>query len=301
MTWNSRTLMAVLLLMPALPGMPRAAAAQEIRRIVPAGTDTIAFSDRGTGPAVVLVPGLLGSRHTFRHVERELLATGHRVLAIDPLGTGSSARPKRSDYSLEAQAQRIGAVLDDVGLERAVFACHSVGASMCMRFALQQPARVSGLVSINGGPDERAATGGLRMAMRFAPLIRVMGAGSMRGRVKDGLKGTAGPAATWVTDENVNAYTAPFSNLGASLDALKGMAGAREPVALAPRLPQLAAPVVLLVGAGNRDGGVAAADLATLTRTLPSLRIDSIHDAGQYIQEERPDAIVAAIRSLTRR
>lgn len=288
------------LLLGAL-GMPLRGHAQEVQRIALGGADTIAVSVAGTGAPVVLVPGLLGSRHAWRHVQAKLVASGHRVAVIDPLGTGESSRPKRADYTLEAQARRIVAVMDAVGIPPAILVCHSVGASMCLRAALYAPEWVKAVISVNGGPDEQAATSGLRTAMRFAPLIRIMGSGSMRGRVKDGLRDTSGPGATWITDENLAAYTAPFSDLGATLDALKGMAAAREPAPLAPRLKDVAQPVVLLVGAGNEDGGVATEDLATLTTNLPRLRVDSIMDAGQYIQEERPDAIVAAVRALRTR
>ena len=292
----NRTVRAVLLLSAAL-AVSAPARAQDLRRIATGGADTIAVSVTGRGAPVVIVPGLLGSRYAFRHVEAALAAGGHRVIIADPLGTGESSRHGRSDYSLEAQARRVVAVMDSLGVDDAILVCHSVGASICLRLALFAPDRVQGVVSVNGGPDERAATSGLRTAMKFAPLIRIMGSRSMRGRIRDGLHDSAGPDATWVTEDAVAAYTAPFADLGATLDALKGMASAREPEPLASRLSRLAAPVVLLVATGNPDGGVAPADVATLSQ-LPDLRIDSIAGAGQYIQEEKPGAIVAAVRSL---
>jgi pimeloyl-ACP methyl ester carboxylesterase len=262
--------------------------------------DTIVVTVRGSGPPVVLVPGLLGGAHTFRLVRAALIDAGHTVVIVEPLGTGSSARPEQADYTLEAQAGRVLAAMDSVGADSAILACHSVGGSICYRLALRAPARVSGIVSINGGPDEEAATSGLRRALKLAPLIRLLGSGSMRGRLKDGLiESSADPA--WVTEEVVREYTAPFGDLGSALRGLRGMADAREAEPLAPRLADIAVPVILLVGMGGREPEMKPDVVASLEQSIPDITVERVADAGQYIQEENPAAVIAAIRALHRR
>src|SRR5699024_813317 len=116
-----------------------------------------------------------------------------------PLGMGASARPKDADYSLEAQAARVGHALDTLGISKATLVCHSVGASICMRLSLQRPALTRGIISINGWPDETAGTSGLKSALRMAPLLKLFGAQRIiRGKVKDGLRSSAANPA-WVT------------------------------------------------------------------------------------------------------
>src|SRR5688500_8968527 len=171
-----------------------------MRRIALGGGDTVAVAQSGSGPTVVLIPGLLGGAFSYRKVVSALNEAGMSTLAIEPMGVGYSSRPGNGDYSLEAQAARIERVLEELSIDSAVFVCHSVGGSMCYRLALRAPARVRGIVALNGGPDERAATSGLRTAMRFAPLIRVMGSSRAKGRVRDGLiESSADPA--WLTPE----------------------------------------------------------------------------------------------------
>ena len=65
------------------------------------------------------IPGLFGSRFGFRNVVPRLTEAGYRVIVIEPLGIGSSARPEGSDYSLTAQADRIAVVLDTLGVHAA--------------------------------------------------------------------------------------------------------------------------------------------------------------------------------------
>ena len=52
---------------------------------------------------------------------------------IEPLGTGSSSRPEKADYSLTAQSHRIGAVLDSMHLSSVLVLAHSLGAAMAFR------------------------------------------------------------------------------------------------------------------------------------------------------------------------
>lgn len=71
----------------------------------------------GAGPPVVLVPGLFGAAFGFRKLI-PLLTPDHRVIVVEPLGVGTSARPEHADYSLDAQADRVASVLDTLAVTR---------------------------------------------------------------------------------------------------------------------------------------------------------------------------------------
>jgi pimeloyl-ACP methyl ester carboxylesterase len=280
---------------------PAAAQVGAPQRLVLSEGDTIAVTEVGRGPAVVIVPGLLGSAYSFRAVVDRLVQAGQRVLVVEPLGTGWSARPERADYTLEAQAARIGWAMHHTGVHRAVLLCHSVGASICYRTALQSPGRVEGIVAVNGGPDERAATSGLRFALRFAPLVKFFGgAGAIRSRLRDGLVRSSGDPA-WVTEDVVDGYVEPFNgDMDRVLKSYRAIAAANETVLLGPRLGDIEVPVRLLVGAGSRTGAITQTEIDVLTRGLRRLHVDSVDGAGQYIQEEDPAAVVRAVLELRR-
>ncbi len=280
--------------------------APEVRRISSVVGDTVVATsyESRTGRSdtpVILVPGLLGSSYTFRGLAPRLADAGYDVVIIEPLGFGVSSRPKGGDYTLEAQAARIGDALDSLGIDNAQFVCHSVGASMCMRLSLQRPALTHGIISINGGPDEAAATSGLRMSLKMAPLLKVFGAQRIiRGKIKDGLRETAADPS-WVTDEVTRGYTAYYADFNSVQTSFRGMVNARERTPLQPRLSQITAPVTLLVGAGRPQKVITPADVKILSQSIRHLKIDSVAGAGQFIQEEKPDAIVEAVREQRRR
>ncbi len=252
----------------------------------------------GHGQPVVLIPGLFGSRFGFRQVVPLLAGTGYRVIVIEPLGIGSSARPGDGDYSLTAQADRIGAVLDTLGVRDAVIVAHSLGASMAYRLAYRRPELVHGIVSLEGGPAEAAATPSFRRAMRFAPWIKWFGGiRRVRKAIRSGLLAASGDTS-WVTDSVVDAYTAgAAADLDGTLKAFLHMAEAREPERLAPHLAAIRCPVRLLLGTARHESGVPPRDVEELRDSLRSFSIDSVPGSGHYIHEEQPQAVLAAVRA----
>src|SRR5437762_8249103 len=162
----------------------------------------------GTGDPVVLVPGLLGSAFGYRAVIPLLTAAGYRAIVVEPLGIGGSARPEHADYSLTAQADRIAAVLDRLSVRHAIVVAHSLGASMAFRVAYRRPDLVAGIVSLDGGPAEGAATRAFRRAMKLAPWIKLFGGVKLvRKKIRGQLIKASGDAS-WVSEQVVDGYTA---------------------------------------------------------------------------------------------
>ncbi len=271
-------------------------------RIEVAPAETMAVTLAGEGSPVVIVPGMLGAAFGFRKVIPLLEAEGRRVVVIDPLGTGASSRPRHADYSFTAQADRVAAVLDSLGIGGAVAVCHALGASICYRLAYRHPGALAGIVSLNGGPAEQVGSPGLRFALRFGPLLRLFGGNDgARSKVREGLRHSSFDS-TWVTEAVVDAYVAPFGgSAGGAIALLKRFASAHEPEPLAPHLPDVRVPVELLIGAAPRSATDDDVQLDVLRRGLPDLAVDTVAGAGQYIQEERPAAVARAVLRLTSR
>jgi len=276
-------------------------ASPTVRDIPVASGERLRVTAVGTGPAVVLVPGMVGSAYAFRSVMARLEAARIRVVVVEPLGVGWSSRPKNADYSLGAQARRVAAVMDSLGIRGATVVGHSLSVSIVLRLALARPDLVAGVIADNGGPAEAAATSGIRKAAKYSFLIRwVGGTNRLRKELEKGLRTTAGDS-TWITPEVIDSYGAPAArDLDATLDVLKGMARARDD-SLAPRLGGLTVPVHLLVGAAPRGSGIKAAQVALLGERLPRFVVDSIAGAGLHLHEERPDIIVAAVTAMLAR
>jgi pimeloyl-ACP methyl ester carboxylesterase len=103
---------------------------------------------------IVLLHGLTATRRYVVHGSNSLARAGHRVVAYDARGHGESDPAQPYDYA--ALADDLGTVLADHQIERAVLAGASMGAHTAIRFALDHPDRVAGLVLITPAwlPDE---------------------------------------------------------------------------------------------------------------------------------------------------
>jgi len=267
--------------------------------VAPAESLAVEAAGRPGGTPVVLVPGLFGSAFGFRKLLPLLTGAGYRAIVIEPLGIGSSSRPRKANYSLTAQAGRIAAVLDTLGVRDALLIAHSIGGSEAFRLAYHRPDLVRGLLSIEGGPTETAVTPAFKRALRFAPWIKLFGGIRLIRRKIHGLLIDSSGDTTWVTDAVVEGYTAGAArDLDATLRAYLAMADAREPEKLAPHLAELRCPVRLVVGGVRHDGDVSGQEVQLLARTVRSFALDSVAGAGHFIYEEQPAAVLAAITRL---
>lgn len=264
-----------------------------------APTESLSVETTGRGDPVVLIPGLFGSAFGFRKLVPLLVDAGYRTIVIEPLGVGASARPEKANYSLTAQADRIAAVLDSLHVRSALVLAHSIGGSEAFRLAYRRPDLVRALLSIEGGPTERAITPAFKRALRFAPWIKLFGGIRLIRRKIRGMLIDSSGDASWVTDSAVAGYTAGAArDLDATLKAYLAMANAREPEQLAPHLSQVRCPVRLMVGGAHHDGDVGAREVELLQRSLPAFVLDSVPAAGHFIQEEEPGAVLAGIARL---
>src|SRR5579872_3550252 len=102
------------------------------------------YEERGTGPAVLLVPGLGADTRLFGGVIGPLAATCHAIV-FDPRGAGRSTKPP-GPYSVEQMAGDAAGLLDVLGVEHAVAAGYSMGGRIALSLALDHPTRVRRLV-----------------------------------------------------------------------------------------------------------------------------------------------------------
>jgi pimeloyl-ACP methyl ester carboxylesterase len=259
----------------------------------------------GHGLPVVLVPGLSSSAFGYRKLTALIEKAGYESIVVEPLGVGGAPRPRGADYSLTAQADRIAAALDSLGVHPVAVVAHGVSGSIALRLAYRHPHLAPAIVLVEGGASESAATPALRGAMRLAPVIRLLGNESrFREELRKGLVKASGDAS-WVTEEVVEGYAAGgTADLGATLDAYVAMSNAAEPEALRPNLSRVASPVELLVGGAPHPGGVDREEIEALRKSLPRFTAYTVPGVGHFIHEEKPEAVftslVRAVRKISR-
>jgi pimeloyl-ACP methyl ester carboxylesterase len=271
-----------------------------VRDIEVADGETLRTTSVGTGQPIVLVPGIFGGAFGYRKITGPLVSTGYRIIVVEPLGYGSSSHPKNADYSFGAQTGRVASTLDQMGVKRALFVAQSSGAAIAFRLAILRPDLVRGLVSIDGGPAESAATPGMKKAFKLGGgLVKfAMDESKLRHDVRKEIIKNSGDT-TWVTDAVIRGYTAgQAADLDGSIDAFHRMSKSKESISLADQLHQCAAPVLLLLGTVQHPAEVTSEQQELLREKLPRFTSQRIRGAGQYIQEEQPAAVLAAVARL---
>jgi pimeloyl-ACP methyl ester carboxylesterase len=109
--------------------------------------DCMAVEVEGEGPAVVMVHGLGGTTNTWTPLMPAFAR--RRAVRIELPGSGRSQRAHALEsvpLTIDRLATAVLRVCGRLGVERAIFAGHSLGTIVCMRLAQREAALVSGLL-----------------------------------------------------------------------------------------------------------------------------------------------------------
>ncbi|GGV32487.1 hydrolase [Kitasatospora herbaricolor] len=115
---------------------------------VPGGRIAFDDTEHGSGAPVLLIPGMLDSRSAYRHLHPLLAGAGHRVITMDIRGFGESSI-EWDDYTPAAIAQDALALLDHLGIERAVLVGSSYTGASVVKVAGDAPDRVAGIALLD--------------------------------------------------------------------------------------------------------------------------------------------------------
>jgi pimeloyl-ACP methyl ester carboxylesterase len=125
--------------------------------------------DRGSGPPLVLIPGLQG-RCEWMLPTVDALARDFRVLTFTLAGDWGSRQRFDPDLGFDTYVAQIDDVLERGGIETAVMCGVSYGGLIAMRYAARRPQRVSHLVLASAVPPDYVATARYRFYRR-APVL----------------------------------------------------------------------------------------------------------------------------------
>lgn len=126
--------------------------------IVVAG-ELVHYEVLGRGRPVILLHGMIGSwRYWVPLLQR--LQQSYRLYALDLFGFGDSSK-SAAHFSLEQQAALVQAFMEELGLPKAAFIGHGLGALVAVEFARQHPDKVARLLMVSaplfdpGGLEKR--------------------------------------------------------------------------------------------------------------------------------------------------
>jgi pimeloyl-ACP methyl ester carboxylesterase len=254
---------------------------QEQQKVVELGERFVSFVDAGCGRPVVLLHGAPTWGFLY-HRMLPLLQTRRRVLVPDLPGYGFSDRSDRFGRGLSRQTERLAAWLQAVGVERAAFVGHDLGAALALRYAALHPERVESLVLISAAAYDGPAIPGL------ADLA--LGPGFERKLVKALEPGFAVPQP-----DSLEGLLAPYGTNVGRLSLARGAAAldAGERMELAEQLPRVRSSS--LVVWGEKDPFRPLEHGRRLAWDLPHAKLSVLADASHFSPLEKEAELAALV------
>ena len=236
----------------------------------------------GSGPAVLLIHGMVNASRHWERVARRL-AADYTVIAPDLLGHGDSAKPE-GDYSLGAHAAGIRDLLSALGLDHVTVVGHSLGGGIAMQFFYQFPERCERMVLISSGglgrevsrPLRLAAVPGADPALKLAASTPVISTLEALG---------AKPAARALQSLHEPGARRAFLH---TLRSVIGPAGQR--VSARDRLELTAALPTMIVW-GDRDRTIPPDHGRSSAEQVPWIRLELLPGVGHFPHLQAPDAL----------
>lgn len=120
-------------------------------RLATIGDRAVHLIDTGRGDAtpLLLVHGFAGSTMDWEEHVLAPLAAGRRVIAVDLLGMGFSARDDARADEPDAFTRQLADTLETLRIPRAAVAGHALGGALAARLAVTHPERVERLVLVS--------------------------------------------------------------------------------------------------------------------------------------------------------
>lgn len=264
-------------------------------------SDRLSVEVVGSGPDVILIPGLASSREVWRPLANRLSAT-HRVHLVQLAGFAGEPWSHGDGPFVEPEVAELARYITEAGLERPAVIGHSMGGLSGLLLAQRQPERVGRLMIVDAlpfysalfGPNVTAETA-RPVAAQFAAAMIAADEASYRAQQQQAAQGLARDPAIreamveWSMASDRRAVAAAFSDV-MTTDARPGLASMTTPVTA--------------LYATDADGGPPPALAEGLWTqeysTLPGVRLVRIDGARHFIMADQPALFDAAVDDFLR-
>lgn len=255
----------------------------------------IAFTDTGTGPLVVMVPGLGDLKEEYRLLAPVLAAAGYRAVAMDIRGHGETS-VGWPEYTNAALGSDIVALIRHLDAGPAIVIGTSMGAGAAAWAAADAPGLVRGLVVI--GPFVRAVPLAWWKAALFQAVLNTAFVGPWGPAAWGGYYASLYPTAKPADfDTHRAALVANLKEPG-RMAALQAMLRATK-ADVETRLAEVSAPTLVIMGSKDPDFDDPVAEAETVAGLLRGTA-RMISGAGHYPHAEAPEATIPVILDFVR-
>lgn len=261
------------------------------------------LGDPGAEP-IVLLHGYPANHRSWRH-QLPGLAEDHRVLALDWLGWGDSERRTDLRFDYDTELDRLGRVLDALGIDECNLFGHDYGGFLSLGFTQRYPTRVLRFALLNS----RAHRTFVPSWYAIFSLVSLLGRGPLVGTLARLLPlsainraGLRRPIRAGVIDRHtLDSYLHWMSTPHGARWLLHffGQYEVRARPELADGLDAIRCPTAIIWG--TADDYLRTSIAEQLAARIPDAELTLIEQAGHFVMEEAPDTVLVALRHLLAR
>jgi pimeloyl-ACP methyl ester carboxylesterase len=211
-----------------------------------------------SSPAILLLHGFGAGVFSWREVMEPLSPYG-MVVAFDRPAFGLTSRPMPSEwtglspYSREAQSDLTVALMDKLGIEKAILIGHSAGGTIAALTTLRHPERVQALILVDPAIYPHGRAEDWVRYLSFLPEVQRLGPLLVRSIASDGnsIVRSARHDVSKITPAIFEGYRKPLK--AENWDrALWEYTIANHPLSLEKQLDKLTMPVLVITGDDDR-------------------------------------------------
>lgn len=241
--------------------------------------------DRGSGPPLVLIPGLQG-RWEYLRPAVDALSSSFRVLTFS-LGAGD----------LDGCAQQVASVLAEKRIARATICGVSFGGLIAVRFAAQHPSRCDALILASTPRPVLRLRPRHKMYVRapwiFGPVFLVETPWRLRPEIRAAIP-DARTRRLFSLQALGTAFSAPVS-----LSRMAARARLISSVDVRPDCERITAPTLIVTGERDLDRVVPVEGSTEYLALIPNAQAVVLARTGHLGSITRPDAFAALVRAFT--
>lgn len=264
----------------------------------------VATAGRSSDPALVLIHGFGGSTFGWRHVMEPLAASGWYVVALDLPGFGLAEKGWGGAYDHASHARFVLAVMNQMQINLAVLAGHSMGGNVVSWVAALAPERIRALALIDAAivsptvtPSSAAST-----ALSLPPLrraTRILIRSAFTEATFGELLSSAFAVKSAATPETIRGYAAAsqLEDWDLALLGILRDAGANAlPATIEEIVAHSGAAIPTLILWGSEDSWVPITAGEILHEALPAATYVVLPGLGHVPFEEAPAAFTTAMQ-----
>lgn len=242
-------------------------------------------------PPIILLHGFVVSLESFDGWSRQLSAD-YRVIRFDLAGHGLTGPDSKKRYAPIERAEFIGAVMDALGVERAVIGGNSLGGLAAWRFAAAHPERVASLVLVSPGgfPNQYVSDEPVAPPPAMVAFLRTAAPAAVR----TALQGVYFDDAK-ITQARVDLMSDMMRRRGngeAFIDSINEFS-LPDPT---EDLARIAVPTLILWG--EEDLVIPVAQAAMMEKAIPGATLIRYAGVGHVPQEEEPAMTAADVKAF---